>query len=557
MSAQNTWLQAFLVESAVAGIIAQQAHNGVNINKVKIGFYTHVLSERINALDRIAVPQLPKELEKGCTASEPFLKSGGYKANVSKWLAVEGLEDLPIEGPFCGISWRPFSMGRTEAIKEYLAGLGWKPDTWKFKDLTMHSTIKRPLDKKEQELALEKYMSDLKTSNFGPLRMQILGIKPGTMTKRQVKELLLKKRKVPTGAKLTEESLENFEGGEIGTVLKQRLTLAHRRSLLVGIAKLIRDDGRIEAQAITIGTPTMRMRHKGVVNIPKAAKHVIFGGHCRSIFEAGYCTFEDNPRGFVFIHHKGRVVPGTNILWPEDQTEKKALSKGVVARVWVPAGRRVMVGYDGAGLELRMLAHFINDLEYIKQILDGDIHSYNQILAGLPNRDAAKTFIYAFLYGAGDQKIGDIIGGTREDGKRIKERFFESLPLLKELIDRVKEDAEKGYVIGLDGRKLRLRKDGRGRPMTHKALNLLLQGAGAVVMKYAMVLLDEAIEEEGLDALKVIDMHDEGQYDVHPKHVVRVRELMDICVMKAGELLGMNLPLASDSIVGLSWKDTH
>ena len=93
--------------------------------------------------------------------------------------------------------------------------------------------------------------------------------------------------------------------------------------------------------------------------------------------------------------------------------------------------------------------------------------------------------------------------------------------------------------------------------MVHKALNLLLQGAGAVVMKYAMVLLDEAIEEEGMDAWKVIDMHDEGQYDVLPRDVKRVRELMDICVKKAGELLGMNIPLASDSIAGPSWKYTH
>ena len=535
----DPWIQAFLVESAVAEIMAQQASNGVHVNNVKCGFYIHVLNEKINALDRIAVPQMPRELEKGCTASEPFLKKGGYKDNVSKWLAKEGIQDLPIEGPFCGISWRPFNMGRTEAVKEYLAGLGWKPDTWKFKDITMHSSIKRPLDSKEQDAALEDYMDKLKNTKLGAVRMQMLGIKPGTMTKRQVKEFLLKKKKVPAGAKLTEDSLKNFKGGEIGTVLKQRLTLAHRRSLLEGVRKLIRDDGRIEAQAITIGTPTMRMRHRGVVNIPKAAKYVLFGAHCRAIFEAGYldyCEWDLNPIGYVF---------------------KRTDDKGKVHRTWVPAGRRVMVGYDGAGLELRMLAHFVNDSEYTKQILEGDIHSYNQMLAGLPNRDAAKTFIYAFLYGAGDQKIGDIIEGTREDGKAIKERFFESLPLLKDLIERVKEDAEKGYVIGLDGRKLWLRKDGRGRPMTHKALNLLLQGAGAVVMKYAMVLLDEAIKEEKLDALKVIDMHDEGQYDVNPRDVKRVRELMDICVKKAGELLGMNLPLASDSIVGLSWKDTH
>lgn len=160
-------------------------------------------------------------------------------------------------------------------------------------------------------------------------------------------------------------------------------------------------------------------------------------------------------------------------------------------------------------------------------------------------------------YGAGDQKIGDIIEGTREDGKAIKDRFFESLPALKDFIEQIKEQGEQGYLVSLDGRKLWLRKDSKGRPMLHKALNLLLQAAGSVVMKYACCLLNEAIKEEGLDAPQIIHMHDEAQHDVHPKDVLRVRQLMDICVKKAGELLGMNIPLASDSMVGLSWRDTH
>lgn len=544
----DPWKQAFLLECSVAEIMARQARRGVHVNRVKAGFYIHTLNEKILELDRYAVPQMPKMLAKGCTAQEPYLKSGEYKANVQKWFDEEGAEFSP-EGGFCGISWVPFDMGKTEAIKEFMAGsLGWEPDTWKFKDITMHSSIKRPLNQVELEAALENYMFDLKNTNLGKRRMQLLGIKPGTMTKRQVKELLLKKKKVPAGAKLTESSLDGMKGGGgLGMALKSRLTLAHRRSLLKGVLELVRDDGRIEAGAITIGTPTMRMRHKGVVNIPKAAKYVLFGKQCRSIFESSPLPETDGAyfhRGLVFQH--GTPLPGLNVD-----------KKGNVCKAYVPAGRRLLIGYDGAGLELRMLAHYVNDAEYTKQILEGDIHSYNQMLAGLPNRDAAKTFIYAFLYGAGDQKIGDIIEGSREDGASIKARFFEALPRLKDLIEKVKADAELGYVIGLDGRKLWLRKDSRGRPMTHKALNLLLQGAGAVVMKYAMVLLDEAITEENLDAWKVIDMHDEGQYDVHPKDYKRIMELMDICVKKAGELLGLNIPLASDSVAGHNWAETH
>lgn len=360
------WKQAFLAESAVSTFVSVQAQTGVMVDKVKAAFSIHVLNERILRLDSVSVPQMPKMLERGCTATAPYKKDGNLKSNVEKWLKVENLEEMKISGPFCGVSWRDFDMGKTERVKEYLVILGWVPDTWKFKDITMHSSIKRPLNKEEQEAALENYMAELKKTNLGKLRMKMLGLKPGAMTKRQVKEFLLKKRKVPAGAKLTEESLDKFEGGDIGMILKQRLTLAHRRSLLQGIISLIRDDGRIEAQAITIGTPTMRMRHKGVVNIPKAAKHVLFGAQCRIIFCSGHCDLKDNPRGLILM----------------DGEHKK----------WIPKGRRVFVGYDGAGLELRMLAHFINDEEYTRQILDGDIHTYNQNLAGLPNRDAAKTF---------------------------------------------------------------------------------------------------------------------------------------------------------------------
>lgn len=537
---EQDWKQAFVIETEVASIMADQAYRGVQFNKIRAGFYVLVLEELILRIDKIAVPMMPKMLEKGCTATAPFLKSGGLKKNVVDWLAKEGIPEDLIEGPFCGISWRPFDMGKTEAIKEYLIKLGWKPDTWKFRDITMHSAVKRPLTPEEQEDTLRRYMEDLRTSASGLLRQQMLGLKPGKHSFADVKRIILKKRKVPTGPKLTESSLEKFEGGELGLLLKKRLTYAHRRALIRGLISLVRDDGRIPAEANTIGTPTMRMKHSKVVNVPKAAKQIIFGKQCRSLFTAGYLDPGDwpsNPRGFVFarIDDKGRKH-----------------------RSYVPPHRRALLGYDGAGLELRMLAHYINDPEYTRQVIEGDIHSYNQQLAGLPTRDDAKTFIYAFIYGGGDAKLGEIVGGGAKEGAELRARFLESCPKLQELIEATKEEAERnGYVIGLDGRKLKMRRDGNGRVMTHKALNTKLQGAGAVVMKYAMVILDEQIREKNLDALKVIDMHDEAQYDTHPRDVQETAGLMSDCVRVAGEFLNLNCPLASDAIVGFSWAETH
>lgn len=102
-----------------------------------------------------------------------------------------------------------------------------------------------------------------------------------------------------------------------------------------------------------------------------------------------------------------------------------------------------------------------------------------------------------------------------------------------------------------------MRKNEFGDVMVHKALNTLLQAAGAVVMKYAMVLLDEQVKSAGLRAWKVVDMHDEGQWECHPEDVPALRKLMDECVRKAGEYLKLNCPLASDSVYGANWYDTH
>lgn len=524
--------------------MGRQAIRGVQLNVPLAQFTIHRLNELILAIDAKAVPMMPLMLEKGCTATAPFKKDGGFKSNVVKWIDKENLQDWSnlVEGPFSGISWRPFDMGKTEAIKEYMAKLGWKPDTWSFRDITMHSAIKRPLTAKEQEDTLQRYMEELRKSNLGYLKQHMLGIKKG-MSYGEVKQLILKKRKVPTGAKLTEDSLKSFDGGELGLLLKKRLTFAHRRALIAGLVKEVRSDGRIPAEANTIGTPTNRMTHSKVVNIPKAAPHVIFGHECRSLFEAGWCDPNDNPNGLIFRRMVEKKIDG----------KKKLVEK----RFWIPPHRRVFMGYDGAGLELRMLAHFINDPEYTKQVIEGDIHSYNQQLAGLPTRDDAKTFIYAFIYGAGDAKLGSIVGGGKKEGAEMRARFLASCPQLQELIESTKEEAEQGYVVGLDGRRLHMRRDGLGRVMTHKALNTKLQGSGATVMKYAMVLLEAQIKEQGLDALKVIDMHDEGQYDVNPRDVQAVGVLMDNCVREAGEYLQVNCPLASEHLVGFTWSDTH
>ncbi|MDG1314524.1 MAG: DNA polymerase [Flavobacteriaceae bacterium] len=218
--------------------------------------------------------------------------------------------------------------------------------------------------------------------------------------------------------------------------------------------------------------------------------------------------------------------------------------------VWtVPEGYK-LVGMDASGLELRMLAHYMNDEGYTNEILTGDIHTANQLASGLETRDQAKTFIYAFLYGAGDAKIGSIVGGTAKDGKRLKEKFLGNTPSLGRLRERVGVASGRGYVLGLDGRRVYVRSQ-------HAALNTLLQSAGAIVMKKALCLLNEYAILWGIDYNFIGNIHDEIQTEVREDKSEVFGGLATSCVEAAGTYYKLNCPLAGEFKVGDSWADTH
>jgi DNA polymerase I-like protein with 3'-5' exonuclease and polymerase domains len=252
----------------------------------------------------------------------------------------------------------------------------------------------------------------------------------------------------------------------------------------------------------TCATNTFRAAHKVVANIPRPTS--IFGREMRSLFCAS---------------------PGN-----------------------------VFVGADVSGLELRILAHHMGDQGYIDQVLAGDIHSYNQQMAGLPTRDAAKSFIYCFLYGGGDSKVGSIIGGSRVDGKKIKEQFFESLPALAALSYKVKSFAEKrGYLPSIDGRKIRVR-TWEGKILVHTALNCLLQANGSIVVKKAMVLAADKIKELNLDAIQVVYYHDEYLYDCNPNCAEEVGNILIDSMRLSGEYYNLKIPITGEYKIGNDWS---
>ena len=215
----------------------------------------------------------------------------------------------------------------------------------------------------------------------------------------------------------------------------------------------------------------------------------------------------------------------------------------------VPEGYK-LVGVDASGLELRMLAHYMGDKEFTDALLGGDIHTRNQLAAGLETRPQAKTFIYAFLYGAGDPKIGNIVGGDAADGNRLRKRFLRNTPSLEDLRSRVVEKARRGYLRGLDGRQLWVRSE-------HSALNTLLQAAGAIVMKKTLVLLEEFADKHGIDYKFVGNVHDEIQSEVATKQAEKFGWLAVECIKAAGISFQLKCPLDGEFKVGNTWAETH
>jgi len=213
-----------------------------------------------------------------------------------------------------------------------------------------------------------------------------------------------------------------------------------------------------------------------------------------------------------------------------------------------------MVGADMSGLELRCLAHYMAEWdngEYAHEILSGDIHTMNQWAANLDTRDQAKTFIYAFLYGGGNQKLGEIVGGNARQGKQLRHTFLNTLPALNTLITKVKAVANmRGWLRGLDGRPLPVRSE-------HSAMNLLMQSTGAILMKKATVLLMKAIDTEELDAKLVLHVHDEVQLEVREDQAERVGQLAVQTMKQAGESFSLRIPLDGEYKIGNTWAETH
>ena len=331
-------------------------------------------------------------------------------------------------------------------------------------------------------------------------RMKMLGWQPRVMTptgKPCVEEEVLIElaESYPEAEPLAEHALLTKRLGQIGDGSNAWL-------------KLVGDDGRIHGRCNTMGTITFRFTHSNPNLGQTPSVNAPYGEECRTLFT-------------------------------------------------VPDGCD-LVGCDVSGLELRMLAHYMAGFDngaYAREILEGDIHTANQMAAGLENRNQAKTFIYAFLYGAGDARLGAVAGGGVRRGRELRRRFLRRTPALKQLTEAVRVKASRSKkLLGLDGRTLHIRSP-------HSALNSLLQSGGSILTKRATVMFVNLLESKGLargrDFALVAHVHDEWQTECRQEYSHVVAETAIAAIEEAGRHYQLRIPVTGESKIGSNWAETH
>ena len=542
MQDQPDTKQAVRIEHEVAHISAQQTRNGWLVDKEKLRANIEYLDVEIERLRMLLEPQIPNVCvpkDPACTWEEanikmgkPFnkvpytkfdhlqrpikptrvphmpkiLKNGYYDRYTALWFGIPqeaAMGERMIAGPFSRIDFKEVKLSQHKLIKEYLLTLGWKPTQWTFK-------------------------------------------------RDRLKKILRDDRNQPikNSPKITEDSYETIPGefgenfGRWATLIHRRNTLANPKDNTKGWLNIMDSRGRVSCEPDTLGAATGRMTHKGLVNVPGTRS--IFGKEMRQCFIA--------PEG------------------------------------------KVLIGADAAGAQLRLLAGAMGDDNYLNIVTEGveedeqgnfvgsDVHTQNGIAAGLirkadvdwlrsnnsdhpdyPSkhdafvgaRGRSKNFIYGLLFGAGDAKMGILVGGGAKEGKKLKDQFLAGFPKLRQLLERLEQEFEdnkdiykEGFIKGLDGRRVYV-------DSKHKLLNYLLQGAEAVYMKYVMVLADRLLRKNNVDTKLLVFMHDELNYEVSPKNLDKAKKILSHAFAKVGETLPVGCEMASDPKVGKNWYEIH
>jgi DNA polymerase-1 len=336
------------------------------------------------------------------------------------------------------------------------------------------------------------------------LKDRVIEFNPAS--RQQIAERLIKlgwvpRDLTPTGQpKVDEKTLAKCKI-PVAETLATYFMLQKRSALVRSWVKACTDQGRVHCKYRTLGAITNRMScvDPNLQQVP--AVRVEYGKECRELFTAG----------------QGNKLLDT----------------------------------DAAGLELRVLAHYMDDDKFTKEVLEGDVHTANQNMAGLDNRDQAKTFIYALLYGAGDAKIGAVVNGSAKDGAELRARFMANMPAYKRLSEAVIRKGEsEGKLKALDGRVLRVRSG-------HASLNTLIQGSSAVLMKKWFMYVDHHLRRRKLQSKIVAMIHDELVLESCEKDVDASKECVILSISQVNKAYDLRCRLDCDVQVGDNWSEIH
>ena len=309
-------------------------------------------------------------------------------------------------------------------------------------------------------------------------------------------------KKTDKGNVIVDEDVLSTIDMDEAKLISEYLLLQKRHTQIASWVEAAETDGRVHGRVLTLRTVTGRMAHTSPNMAQVPAVYSPFGKECRS------CWTVQNPE------------------------------------------THSLVGTDASGLELRGLAHFMDDQNFVNEILNGDVHTANQKMAGLQNRDQAKTFIYALMYGAGAAKIGLIVGGDYKTGENLINKFMSNMPKFNLLKNKLTKASESGMIRGLDGRLLHIRSP-------HASLNTLIQGSGAVICKQWLVQMIDKIQESGVDAKLVASVHDEYQFEVANDDTEKFGEITNTAIKEVQDIYDLKCPLDSEFKIGKNWAETH
>jgi len=292
------------------------------------------------------------------------------------------------------------------------------------------------------------------------------------------------------------------------------------------------------------------------------AEHFLVQKRISQLAEGEQSLIKSTSNGKIYgkVIENGAITGRTSHHSPNlaQVPSKDSLYGSEFRKLFIAPTNMVMCGVDFSSLELRVLSHYLYSFDsgaFQKELLEADIHTANQIALGLSSRSLAKTFIYAYIYGAGNKRIAEIIGTSDDEAKRIREKFEEILPSLKLLnLSARNKFRNVGYINGLDGRKLICRAE-------YSTLNTLIQSAGALLVKQGTIILNDNLHSQnflwGKDYAMVLHIHDEMQFYVVKEKLEQFKSIAAQTFDLTKKHFNFRCPLAGEIKVGSNWSETH